>query len=318
MRHSLVFAAVLFAVVAVLIPEPAFTFGTINAGVQNAEHEKITRLGLAGFNIGAKTIDEIAGKTGTFGAVGSPDVRLIFQKSAHCDGGDFLAVAGYPQTAAGAAANIVACRKWIFSKLDEAVTDAKGLLSEGTLDKLSYGKIPCIYSGKKGRAKCNVLEDLGVALHTAQDFYAHSNWADAAAPGAITPGNPPGLNQPGIAAYINPLSRTAGFPKGLITGCFDGVPESQHCTYASGKLRIKHAFLTKDTGSIDVATGASGKGTTPRGAVANNFAKAVAIAIADTHDKWAWFEAAVLKKYGAKNGKLIICRMRSDDASACS
>lgn len=109
-----------------------------------------------------------------------------------------------------------------------------------------------------------------------------------------------------------------GFPKGLITGCFDGVPESQNCAYAGGKLRIKHAFLTKDTGSIDVQTGSIGKGSTPRGAVASNFAKAVAGAVADTHDKWAWFEAAVAQKYGAKNGQLIICRMRNDDASACN
>lgn len=212
MRQTWVFAMTMFAV-AVLIPEPAFTFGTINAGAQNAEHEKITRLGLKGFGLGPNTLNEIAGKTGTFGAVGSPDVRLIFQKSAHCDGGDFLAVAGYPQTAAQAAANIAACRNWIFGKLDEAVTDASGLIDEGTLDKLSYGKIPCVYSGKKGRAKCNVLEDLGIAFHTAQDFYAHSNWTDKAAPGAITPNNPPGLNQPGIGLHQS-AEPHRGFPEG--------------------------------------------------------------------------------------------------------
>ena len=32
------------------------------------------------------------------------------------------------------------------------------------------------------RAKCVALEGLGRVLHGAQDFYAHSNWADEADP----------------------------------------------------------------------------------------------------------------------------------------
>jgi hypothetical protein len=34
----------------------------------------------------------------------------------------------------------------------------------------------------ENRAKCAALEGFGAVLHGAQDFYAHSNWADEADP----------------------------------------------------------------------------------------------------------------------------------------
>ena len=48
------------------------------------------------------------------------------------------------------------------------------------------------------------MEGLGRALHGAQDFYAHSNWADQADPTRpIGDTNPPGLNQPGPSAVLD-------------------------------------------------------------------------------------------------------------------
>ena len=82
------------------------------------------RLGLVAFGLGPKTLTEIAGATGTFGAAGAPDIGLIFQKSAHCDGADTLQVSGYPQSAAQANAQLRSCRAWIFEKIDAAIDNA--------------------------------------------------------------------------------------------------------------------------------------------------------------------------------------------------
>src|SRR5437016_2363285 len=82
-----------------------FAFGTIHGLGQNAEHERITRHALActpakapATCFEAQTIDMLAGKAGTVGAVGLPDVTMITLPEAHCDMGDYLDVRGYPQT----------------------------------------------------------------------------------------------------------------------------------------------------------------------------------------------------------------------------
>ena len=89
----------MFAAAALLMgPLPALAFGTINGLGQNAEHERITRQGLASFRLGALTLDELAGKKGTFGAVGAPDRPdrgLMSVSAAHCDNGDWLESPGY-------------------------------------------------------------------------------------------------------------------------------------------------------------------------------------------------------------------------------
>lgn len=43
-----------------------------------------------------------------------------------------------------------------------------------TVNSCGYVKV----RGPKARAKCNVLEDLGLVLQAAQDFYSNSNWVD--------------------------------------------------------------------------------------------------------------------------------------------
>ena len=64
-------------------------------------------------------------------------------------------------------------------------------------------------------------------------------------------------------------------------------------------------------------TGRAGAGTTKRGAVDGNFARAVAAAVADTRAKWGCFEAHVMATYGPVRGKAIVCAMRNDSESAC-
>lgn len=272
---------------------------------------------MQGFGFEPKTLDEIAGKRGAFGAVGAPDRPdrgLITGSSfAHCDNGDHLAVAGYPNGQAQARAVLVSCQQWIFQNLDGAIADAGALLdSQGRIDDSQIPTVlSCVYNGQPGRAKCNVLEKLGLALHASQDFYSHTNWTDAnpAPPHGIA--NPPGLGNCGPAPWIN--QRNAGFPDGLLSGCFEGVPESRFCDN-----RVRHDVLNKDKGRITVATGAVGRGTSPRAAGNDNFAYAVIAAVQDSQAKWRAFESGVLNRYGEARGTKIICAViRDDPARTC-
>ena len=293
----------------------ALAFGTINAFSQHAEHENITRLGLSSLGIGPKTMTEIAGTKGAFGAVGAPEGRLLSQKSAHCDGGDYFDVPGYPQSKKAALKRLKDCRAWIFAKLKEAVRDAGALVdAAGTIDGSQVPTIiPCTYDGTKSRAKCNVLEDLGLAFHAAQDFYAHSNWTDQPGPGPIGPENPPGLGQKERAAWIDPRQAVAP-PAGLISECF-GIPEASSCTYGNGAKRVMHKILNKDEGLISKT--AIGPGETPRGKINGNFERAVNAAIDDTADKWLYFEQQVHAAFPGARGKRIVCVVKSDTPDNC-
>lgn len=294
----------------------AHAFGTINHLSQSSEHGKITRIALRPFGLGPRTMAEVAGKRGRFGAVGAPDhpKRRIYNKSiAHCSAGDYLAVSGYPQSRPAAVSKLRACRKWIVDHLQQAVVAAARLIDSAGRIRSSQVSIfvPCVYLGNKGRAKCNVIGALGVAFHAAQDFYSHSNWTDKPRPGRIDTKNPPGLGNKSRAAWLDPR-RNIAFPRGLISGCFQGIPESRYCVG-----RVRHIDLAKDTGSINVAQETVGPGATRRGLVNGNFARAVRAAIADTRDKWRYFEAQVLTKYGRRNGGKIICAMRQDSSKGC-
>ena len=123
------------------------------------------------------------------------------------------------------------------------------------------------FEAAEQRAKCTALEALGRVLHGAQDFYAHSNWADEADPTRPTGAdNPPGLDRPGPSPVLDLRSATsATVPDGLITGCFvvrDEVPGVGDCSE-----RVTHAALNKDNGLVDPETGAATGPTTPRGMV---------------------------------------------------
>ncbi len=304
-------------------------FGTIVGLGQNAEHEKITRLGLKGFNIGPRTLDEIAGKKGTWGAVGSPDNPAAKYKGetmgdiarAHCDGGDFFNVSGYPQSKADARAKLESCKGWMEENLNAAVTDAGSLVrADGTID-LAQTMDPlgtgCIFTGVPGRGKCNALEHFGWSLHAAQDFYSHSNWVDSVN-GAAASDNPPGLNQRGRAPWLDPRL-SVGFPDGLISGCYEGFPEAIHCRYGFGwtKVRAKHDYINKDKGDIDPATGRIGAGTTDRGKVNDNFKHAVEAAVEETNMRWFVFEDRIRAAYPGARGNRIICVLKSDDSKGC-
>ena len=52
---------------------PAAAFGTIDGLGQHTEHEEITRAALVRAGLDRETLDSLAGRKGTFGAVGAPD-----------------------------------------------------------------------------------------------------------------------------------------------------------------------------------------------------------------------------------------------------
>jgi len=298
-------------IVALFAASAAEAFGTVNVGRQSAEHEKITRLaftcaGAAGDAcFQPETLDQLAGRKGTFGAIGYPDSSYaVFQSKAHCDNGDFLPTPGYPRTSAQAEASLASCRDWMAHNLDEAVEDAARLLGEDGRVRRSQVSmfVGCVWAfNVKGRAKCNVLQDMGILMHAAQDFYAHSNWVDRGGGGGA--GDPPGLGRTGPAPWIS-LRGPVSFPEGLISGCFS--LEASAC-----EGRVMHATLNKDTGPIGADIG---PGTTPRGAgPAGNFKAAVEAAVADTVDKWALLRERLVARYGPDRGSRMICALTRDD-----
>lgn len=307
---------------------PSAAFGTLDGLGQEMEHERITRAALAckpGENnedshcFAPSSIDNLAGKKGTYGAIGSPDSDEIFNPSAHCDDADYLDVPGYPMSREQATEALKSCIKHLHSRFDQgingagAMTDPFGRLVPDQVDLKDY----CTFSGGfKGRAKCNSIEGFGRALHGAQDFYSHSNWTDEADDNAISPANPPGLGLSAPSPLLN-LNQIGGpptneIPKDFSTGCFVAVFE---CSSA----HIGHEEMNKDNGHIDAATGVTSNPKTPRGQVKNNFDRAVQGAIAETKRQWNDFKSSLNEKYGKQRGTLMACAITHDHpATECT
>jgi hypothetical protein len=316
MRKALVYSFLLLTLAA----PGALAFGTVSKDVpflgQDQEHEKITRAALR--QLEARTLDELAGTSLTFGAVGAPDDPargLLSTDAAHCDNADHLEVTrgeAYRQSAEEAQDHLISCREWMVRHLERAV-DLAGALAKPDENNTS---LPCgAFFGKfTGNAKCNTIEALGLVLHAAEDFYSHTNWVDIPAEEPFGPNNPPGLGRTGPAPWLD-LRRETEMPTGLISGCFTALPEWAFCNNSGGALPTKHDDLNKDKGPI--VGGVPGIGRTNRGSINGNFARAVNAAIADARDKWAHFEEEVRKRYGA-DADPILCALRKDDASTCA
>lgn len=344
-RRSATRAIAAAAVVSVLVvgtAPRAHAFGTIG---HLAEHEHITRAALACGTAGGdadcfqpRSLDQVAGMKGTFGAVGSPDNPLtgeILTSAAHCDNADYVNGPDYrPQDRQRATAALLACINYARARVRAGVQRAADLLDsqgrikpkEVSLKRSAFPPHPanCFFNRKRGRVKCDVIEEFGRALHAMQDFYSHSNWADEAEHGPVSVRNPPGGKQAAISplfALFGPEPSATAVPGWLTTGCFDSKAaisgERAGCT-DGGRTRLKHAWINKDHGVIDPSTGATsctegGKNVcTPRGQVDDNFAHAVRMAIDDTRRQWRDFTTAVRQTYPGR-GDLIVCALTHDD-----
>jgi hypothetical protein len=330
-RGATLRAVLVIGVLAALIasaPGTAAAFGTINSGGQHREHERITRSALAcadgavsdGTCFEPRTLDYLAGREPEFGAVGAPDSDELSVPAAHCDDADFLQ-GRYPRTRDQASTALVDCVEHLRVRFAEAAAAAGGLLDgEGLVDTAEIGLGPAcrfVESADTG-AKCGSLEGLGRALHGAQDFYAHSNWADQADPDLpIDPTNPPGLDQPGPSAVLDLRSEIpVRVPDGLTTGCFVARDQVNGVGACAG--RVTHAALNKDRGTIDPGTGVATEPTTPRGMVEDNFAKAVAGAVEETSRQWRDLQSELVARYGEEHAAVMVCALTRDDpVAAC-
>ncbi len=208
---------------------------TARAG-QSAEHERMTRAALA-CPSGMKsddtcfepaTIAQLAGRTGTFGAVGQPDIPPPEGPPSHCDDADYLDTGSYPISRAAATATLDAvhhatCRR-SSPRAGSARAGSSSTAATSSTRRRSRSSPDCVFAGNGGqRAKCDVIYYLGRALHGVQDFYAHSNWSDEAAPGATGRDNPPGLNRASLPPFLDlrHISLSLSVPAGLSTGCFN-------------------------------------------------------------------------------------------------
>jgi hypothetical protein len=318
-------AAGLAVAVWIACPMPAASaFGTIDGAGQHREHERITRAALA-CHTGAPddcfqpgTADYLAGHGREFGAVGAPDVDEVADPAAHCDNGDFLE-GSYPRSRDEATAALLACVDHLRASFADGVDRAGGLLDhDGEVVAAEVDVDPQCPSVERAgdRAKCTVLAAFGRVLHGVQDFYAHSNWADDADPTRPSGlDNPPGLNLRGPSPVLDLRSEAPPVvPAGLATGCFvlrDQVPGVGECSD-----RITHAALNKDDGLIDPVTGEATDPTTPRGRVGENFAQAVAGAIAESRRQWQDFRDALAARYGDEHAARMVCSLTHDDPAA--
>ena len=100
-------------------------------------------------------------------------------------------------------------------------------------------------------------------------------------------------------------------PADLTTGCFvlrDEIPGIGECLD-----RVTHAALNKDNGLIDPLSGVAIEPTTARGAVRQNFAKAVTAAITETRRQWHDFRAELSARYGEDRAARMICAITRDN-----
>jgi hypothetical protein len=319
-RCAVLLSLILVAWIASSGPAPAVAFGTIDSGGQHREHERITRAALACTNgesacFAPATMDYLAGHDREFGAVGAPDSDELSDPAAHCDNADYLA-GSYPRTRDTAVASLTDCVEHLRARFREGLDSAKGLLDDR--GEVISGEVSVTpecnpREREESRTKCTTIAAFGRVLHGAQDFYAHSNWADQADPARpIGADNPPGLHRPGPSPVLDLLGATvARPPETFTTGCYvvhDEVPGVGAC-----QLRITHAALNKDRGLIEPNNGRATEPGTPRGQVADNFADAVAGAITESRRQWRDFRTGLTAQYGADKGARMICVLTHDD-----
>ncbi|MFC5180454.1 CinY protein [Actinomadura harenae] len=308
----------------------AYSFGTLDGKLgQRAEHERITRAALAcpsgkasdNYCFESDSLSELAGAKGKGGGIGAPDLGTeALVQEAHCDNADYLADSGYPQSRADATSHLLGCVRHAHDRMTKAVAEAARLLDgKGQVDSKQVSlTFRCFFTDTQGRAKCDAIEQFGRGLHAVQDFYSHSNWADTAGSGAIGATNPPGLGHSDVSPlfrlFAEPRPTSTDVPENLTTGCFDKEAAiSGEKLGCMGGKRIRHHVVNKDLGLIDPATGHTSDPTTDRGKVADNFARAVTLAITDTRGQWRDLVNALEQHYPDGRGTRMACAITHDN-----
>jgi hypothetical protein len=333
-------AAIALAVAGLAIgtrTDEADAFGTVQmpVGNQRVVHEKITRVLSCTSTqkpqdcFEPMTIAMLAGTQGTFGGVGEPDNPLDGNPNPaarHCDEGDYGYGTDHSQEEAFR--EISNCLALYQKYMGFAVDAAAGLLNpDGTVNPAAtkitnvFGNtynactLPDWAKGNKSSdsAKCNVLNNLGRALHIYEDFWSHSNWADVADPNkASDSSNPAGLgrtDQPDFFTFPGPVATS--FPDGLMTGCDDSLNP-----FRCGN-RIGHSTLNKDNGeTVDPDRCTTDRPLTNRAKITTggqtNFQRAVTGACGAALRAWNDLQAEIIARYGQQRGATMIRAITKD------
>lgn len=344
----------MFAVVSDRTP-PAGAFGSVNLPGTNQRpvHEPITRtLGCVADDAVSNcfeplSLDILAGRSGTWGAVGEPDDPfdgVPNPAARHCD--DVDQGYGSYRTLAEAQIDFDKCLQWYQAYMEFAVASAaRLLLPDGTIDPSQIGVVNAIGTTsnvctfpdpQKGNtsndsAKCNVLGGLGRALHGYEDIWSHSNWGDVADPTqAVGLRNPAGLantTQPTFMAFPGPT--TAPIPAGFLSGCDDSIALLNSCSRRSvtdpsvTERRTGHSDINKDNGTVDPLTCIATDPLTTRGRVVvdgtSNFQRAVTGACGAARRAWSDLQSALIARYGASGAAMMIRAIVTDHPlTACT
>ena len=334
-------------------------------------HENITRAALscsasmpvpfcfqdANRVVGASSMAQLAGQGRFVGGVDAPDhgglLDIQAHPAAHCLNGDYniVGASDYRQTEAEAHASLRKCVLEVFSRMTKAVGRAAELLRHLAARRRSVTAsrravtIPvggCKYfggiSGKTpivpSNAKCAVLIELGRGMHTAQDFFSHSNWADHHDPifrplhdkfaSSNIPGLAEGADLPGFFSFTctptachSPVQKPGfAFPNKLVTAC--GFSEGNRSCIV--RTAITHGSLSKDCGVINPVTGVATDPCSARGKISygingafhTNFQWAVTGAIKQTRQLWSDFIAALRARYGPADSALMVRALTCD------
>lgn len=296
-----------------------------------------------------KTLDNLAGiKFGYFSAVTAPDDVAMHLSGGpdwwHCDKADFYDEPGYPISRPEATRKLQECREWAKYILTEGVNykdklcynsgtnslrwtfRCEGAASLGYLMLNGKGDVDvnqpdsfgCIFNGAKGRIKCRVIQQFGYTLHTLQDFYSHSNYADLNMEWPLSWKSIPGLGIQSTPEFWNLSLDTPDLPTlpddRLSSGCY---PDSS----CSTQKRSNHEQNNKDKSDINIITGEVTNPRTPRGQIEysgkTNAQRAVDLAIQQTRIAWANLQSEIIRREGAERGEKIICAIASDRPTDC-
>lgn len=295
------------------------------------------------------TLDNLAGIAfGFFSAVTAPDDVVMHLSGGpdwwHCDKADFFYGTGYPITRPEATRKLQECRKWAKYILTSGVSykdqlcknsgtnslrwtfRCEGAASLGYLMLNGKGEVDvtqppsfgCTFNGAKGRIKCRLIQQFGYSLHTLQDFYSHSNYADLNMEWPLSWQSIPGLGMQSTPEFWNLGLDTSDAPiipdERLSSGCY---PD----TACSNQQRSNHEKNNKDKSDINIVTGKVTNPRTPRGQMEydgkSNAQRAVDLAIQQTRIAWSNLQSEIIRKEGAERGAKIICAIASDRPNDC-
>ena len=335
-------------------------FGTINGSLPGvrfyAEHENITRAALSceaqsspRSCFGPKSISNLAGMGGSWGAVGAPDNMPMHGGGGpswwHCDEGDFIDQPGYPHSRTQANHHLNQCQTFLNAMIGNGLGDdsklrpgCRGLQATGRLSYRCEGVVEvahqmlntsnridisepdygneargCTFNGDYGRIKCLMLQQFGYALHAVEDFYSHSNYTDtSSSPFSIQ--NPPGLEMTGPSPFLAKIPRT-NFENNLATGCYPDGDCEKAGRATHGTINKDRAMINPRSGYVTPKTNMPADYMTPRGGQSNNEQNAVRVAILDVKRQWENLQARIIEREGTLRGNMIICALSQDEAN---